>query len=233
MQINCIVIEDEPLASKKLIGFINKVGYLELCKSFDNAIDAISYVKEKSIDLIFLDIQMEEFTGIQFLETVKERPKVIITTAYEKYALKGYEFNVIDYLLKPFTFDRFLQSVEKVYKSSNNELTSKSNNSIFVKTEYRLEKIEIDQILFIEGMSEYLGIVTTQKRIMTLQNFSTITKILPDDNFFRVHKSYIVAIDKIKSIERNRIRIGDKIIPISDTYKDAFYSKLKDKNIII
>jgi two-component system, LytTR family, response regulator len=233
VQINCIVIEDEPLASKKLIAFINKVGYLELCKSFDNAIDAISYVKEKSIDLIFLDIQMEEFTGIQFLETVKERPKVIITTAYEKYALKSYEFDVIDYLLKPFTFDRFLQSVEKVYKSSNNELTSKSNNCIFVKTEYRLEKIEIDEILFIEGMSEYLGIVTTQKRIMTLQNFSAITKILPNDNFFRVHKSYLVAIDKIKSIERNRIRIGDKIIPISDTYKDAFYSKLKDKNIII
>jgi DNA-binding LytR/AlgR family response regulator len=233
VQINCIVIEDEPLASKKLIGFINKVGYLKLCEGFDNAIDAISYVKEKSIDLIFLDIQMEEFTGIQFLETVKERPKVIITTAYEKYALKGYEFDIVDYLLKPLTFDRFLQSVEKVYKSANKELTSKSNNSIFVKTEYRLEKIEIDEILFIEGMSEYLGIVTTQKRIMTLQNFNAITKILPDDNFFRVHKSYLVAIDKIKSIERNRIKIGDKIIPISDTYKDAFYGKLKDKNIII
>lgn len=233
MQINCILIEDEPLASKKLIGFINKVGYLKLSESFDNAIDAISYVKEKSVDLIFLDIQMEEFTGIQFLETVKERPKVIITTAYEKYALKGYEFDIVDYLLKPFTFDRFLQSVEKVYKSSNKELTPKSNNSIFVKTEYRLEKIEIDEILFIEGMSEYLGIVTTQKRIMTLQNFSAITKILPDDNFFRVHKSYLVAINKIKSIERNRITIGDKIIPISDTYKDAFYGKLKDKNIII
>lgn len=233
MQINCILIEDEPLASKKLIGFINKVGYLKLSESFDNAIDAISYVKEKSIDLIFLDIQMEEFTGIQFLETVKERPKVIITTAYEKYALKGYEFDIVDYLLKPFTFDRFLQSVEKAYKSSNKELTTKSNNSILVKTEYRLEKIEINEILFIEGMSEYLGIVTTQKRIMTLQNFSAITKILPDDNFFRVHKSYLVAINKIKNIEKNRIKIGDKIIPISDTYKDAFYGKLKDKNIII
>jgi two-component system LytT family response regulator len=233
VQINCIVIEDEPLASKKLIGFINKIGYLKLCESFDNAIDAISFLKENSIDLIFLDIQMEEFTGIQFLETVKERPKVIITTAYEKYALKGYELDVVDYLLKPFTFDRFLQSVEKVFKSSNKELTPKSKNSIFVKTEYRLEKIKIDEILFIEGMSEYLGIVTTQKRILTLQNFSAITKILPDDNFFRVHKSFLVAIDKIKSIERNRIKIGDKIIPISDTYKDAFYSKLKDKNIII
>ncbi len=233
MQINCIVIEDEPLALKKLIGFINKVGYLKLCKSFDNAIDAIGYLKETSIDLIFLDIQMEEFTGIQFLETVKERPKVIITTAYDKYALKGYELDVVDYLLKSFTFDRFLQSVEKVSKSTNNQLNSISNSCIFVKTEYRLEKIEIDTILYIEGMSEYLGIVTTQKKIMTLQNFSTIAKILPDNNFVRVHKSYLVAIDKIKSIERNKIKINDKIIAISDTYKDMFFNKLKNRNIIL
>ena len=164
MQINCIVIEDEPLALKKLIGFISKVGYLKLCESFDNAIDAISYLKENSIDLIFLDIQMEEFTGIQFLETVKERPKVIITTAYDKYAVKGYELDVVDYLLKPFTFDRFIQSIEKISAIQTNGLTSTSNNCIFVKTEYRLEKIEINDILYIEGMSEYLGIVTKQKR---------------------------------------------------------------------
>ena len=233
MQINCIIIEDEPLASKKLIKFINKVGYLKLCENFDNAIDAISYLKEESIDLIFLDIQMEDFTGIQFLETVKERPKVIISTAYEKYALKGYELDVVDYLLKPFTFNRFLLSVEKMSKRTNIELTSISNNCIFVKTGYRLEKIEIDEILYVEGMSEYLGIVTTQKRIMTLQNFNTIAKILPSDNFVRVHKSYLVAIDKIKSIERNRIKINDKILAISDTYKDEFYNILKKKNIIL
>jgi DNA-binding LytR/AlgR family response regulator len=233
VQINCIVIEDEPLALKKLIGFIDKVGCLKLCESFDNAIDAISYLKENSIDLIFLDIQMEEFTGIQFLETVKERPKVIITTAYDKYAVKGYELDVIDYLLKPFTFDRFIQSIEKVSAIQTNGLTSTSNNCIFVKTEYRLEKIEINDILYIEGMSEYLGIVTTQKRIMTLQNFNSISKILPDNNYVRVHKSYLVAIDKIKSIERNKIKISDKIIPISDTYKDKFFDKLKKKNIIV
>lgn len=233
MQINCIVIEDEPLALKKLIGFIDKVGNLKLCESFDNAIDAISYLKENSIDLIFLDIQMEEFTGIQFLETVKERPKVIITTAYDKYAVKGYELDVVDYLLKPFTFDRFIQSIEKASAIQTNGLTSTSNKYIFVKTEYRLEKIDLNDILYIEGMSEYLGIVTLQKRIMTLQNFNSITKILPDDNYVRVHKSYLVAIDKIKSIERNRIKISDKIIPISDTYKDIFFDKLKKKNIII
>ena len=233
MQINCIIIEDEPLALKKLIGFISKVGYLKLCESFDNAIDAISFLREKSIDLIFLDIQMEEFTGIQFLKTVKDRPKVIITTAYDKYAVKGYELDVIDYLLKPFTFDRFIQSIEKVSAIQTNGLASTSNKCIFVKTEYRLEKIEINDILYIEGMSEYLGIVTIQKRIMTLQNFGAIAEILPDDNFVRVHKSYLVAIDKIKSIERNRIKINDKIIALSDTYKEMFFDKLKKKNIII
>jgi DNA-binding LytR/AlgR family response regulator len=226
MQINCIAIEDEPLALKKLTGFINKIEYLRLSKTFDNAIDAISYLKENSVDLIFLDIQMEEFTGIQFLETIKQRPKVIITTAYDKYAVKGYEFDVADYLLKPFTFERFVQAVERVFNNVKEKLTLASNDYLFVKTEYRLEKIKVSEILYIEGMNEYLRIVTEDKKVMTLQNFKSIVKMLPKNNFIRVHKSYIVAIDKIESIERNRIKIQKMIIPISDSYNEIFFNKI-------
>ncbi len=226
MQINCIAIEDEPLALKKLTGFINKIEYLRLSKTFDNAIEAISYLKGNSVDLIFLDIQMEEFTGIQFLETIKQRLNVIITTAYDKYAVKGYEFDVVDYLLKPFTFERFVQAVEKVSNNITEKLTPISNDYIFIKTEYRLEKIKVSEILYIEGMNEYLRIVTGDKKIMTLQNFKSMEEMLPKNNFFRVHKSYIVAIDKIESIERNRIKIQNMIIPISDSYKDLFFNKI-------
>lgn len=226
MQINCIVIEDEPLAIKKLTGFIHKVEYLQLSRTFDNAIDAISYLKENPVDLIFLDIQMEEFTGIQFLETIKQRPKVIITTAYDKYAVKGYELDVADYLLKPFTFERFIQSVEKMHKTLSEKQTPVSADYIFVKTEYRLEKIKVSTILYVEGMNEYLQIVTEEKKIMTLQNFKSIEEVLPKNNFVRVHKSYLVAIDKVESIERNRIKIQKMLIPISETYKEAFFSKI-------
>jgi len=224
MQIKAIVIEDEPLAVKKLENFIEKIDYLELSGTFDNAIEAISYLKTNVVDLIFLDIQMEELTGIQFLETIKQRPKVIITTAYDKYALKGYELDVCDYLLKPFTFERFVKAVEKVYSEQwKNEVP---NDSIFIKTEYRLEKIKQSEILYIEGMSEYLRVVTLDKKIMTKQNFKYFEDILPKSHFIRVHKSYMIAIDKIENIERHRIKIKETFIPISETYRDAFYAKI-------
>jgi two-component system LytT family response regulator len=226
MRIKSIVIEDEPLALKKLVSFIDKIEYLEIAKTFDNAIEAISYLKSNDIDLIFLDIQMEEFSGIQFLETLNQRPKVIITTAYDKYALKGYELDVFDYLLKPFTFERFIKAVDKVFKSKLEKPASVSNDSIFVKTEYKLVQIKISEILYIEGMSEYLRLVTSNKKIMTKQNFKNIEAILPKINFVRVHKSYMIAIDKIENIERNRIKINDMFIPISDSYKDIFYDKI-------
>lgn len=226
MQIKVIVIEDEPLALKKVVGFIEKIDHLTIVKTFDNAIEAISFLKSNTVDLIFLDIQMEEFTGIQFLEAVKQRPKVIITTAYDKYAIKGYELDVADYLLKPFTFERFLQAVERVSSTHSETQTNSAIDFIFVKTEYRLEKLNLSEILYIEGMSEYLRVVTSNKKIMTLQNFKSLEEQLPKTNFARVHKSYIVALDKIENIERNRIKIEEMLIPISDTFKDGFYNKI-------
>jgi two-component system LytT family response regulator len=232
MQINCIAIDDEPLALSKIEGFISKVPELKLIRTFDNAIEAIGWLKENNADLIFLDIQMEQLTGIQFLETAGPNSRIILTTAYDQYAIKGFELNVTDYLLKPFSFQRFLQSVNKVMeyftkKSENQNSTTESDSFIFIKTEYRLERVDINSILYIEGMKDYLRIICTDKKIMTLQSFSKIEESLPEKKFCRVHKSFIVAIDKIKSVERGVILIADQRIPVSNTYKDSFFSKIK------
>ena len=158
---------------------------------------------------------------------------MIITSAYDEYALKGYELDVVDYLLKPFTFERFLKSVDKVYNQLNSLESNNSNDFLFVKTEYRIEKVEIKDILFIQGMKDYLQIHTIDRKIMTLQTFKNLLEILPQIDFQRVHNSYIVSISKIDNIERNRIRIGKDLIPISDSYKDKFYGILKEKKILI
>jgi two-component system, LytTR family, response regulator len=232
MQINCIAIDDEPLALTKLEGFIKKVPVLNLIRTFDNAIEAIGWLKENNAGLIFLDIQMEHLTGIQFLEATGTKSRIIITSAYDQYALKGFELDVTDYLLKPFSFQRFLQAVNKVMeyysqKADQIMLQSENESYIFVKTEYRLERIDLDKILFIEGMKDYLRIICTDQKIMTLQSFAKLEESLPAKRFCRVHKSYIVAIDKIKSVERGVIIIADRRIPVSNTYRENFFSKIK------
>ncbi len=232
MKINCIAIEDEPLALNKIKDFIEQIDYLNLLEGFNNAIDAIGYLKKNSVDLIFLDIRMKKLSGIHFLESLSNKPKVIITSAYDVYALKGYELDVADYLLKPFTFERFLKSVDKVYDQLIG-VHNTVNDYIFIKTEYRIEKIELKDILYVQGMKDYLQIHTADKKIMTLQTFKKLLEILPETEFQRIHNSYIVAISKIENIERNRIRIGDNLIPISDSYKDKFYEILKKRKILI
>lgn len=231
MQINCIAIDDEPLALSKLVSFINKVPDIKLIKTFDNAIEAVGWLKENRTDLIFLDIQMEQLTGIQFLEATGTTSRIIITSAYDQYAIKGFELNVTDYLLKPFSFQRFVKAINKVmdYFSQHNDFRKENGNNesyIFVKTEYRLERIDLDSILYIEGMKDYLRIICRDKKVMTLQSFSKLEEILPSSNFCRVHKSFIIAIDKIKSIERGVIIIADQRIPVSNTYKDTFFKKI-------
>jgi two-component system LytT family response regulator len=223
--IKCIIIEDEPLAIKKLVNYINKLPTLNLLETFDSAISAIGFLKANSIDLIFLDIEMKELTGIQLLESINTKSKVIITTAYEKYAIKGFELQVSDYLLKPITFERFIKACDKVIQDLGQQV-SNEHCKIFVKTEYRLEGINTSDILYIEGMGDYRRIVTTQKKIMTLQSFKELTDILPTDKFFRVHNSYIVSLDRIEKIERNRITINEKLIPISESFGKEFYNKL-------
>jgi len=225
----CIIIEDEPLALKRTSDFVSKIPFLNLIGTFDNSINGLFYLKSNKVDLLFLDINMDELSGIELLESSKIVSQVIITTAYQEYALKGYELNVTDYLLKPFTFDRFLKAVNKAQENLAKGISDAPPDFIFVKTEYRLEKIMLNEIVYIEGMRDYRRIHTVNKRVMTLQNFSEFEKIIPPSIVCRVHKSYMVALNKIVSIERNRIKIADQLIPISETYKEVFFQFVHNK----
>lgn len=225
----CIIIEDEPLALEKTKDFVNKVPFLHLSATFDNALTGLTYLNNNKVDLLFLDINMDELSGIELLESSKINSQVIITTAYQEYALKGYELQITDYLLKPFTFNRFLQAVNKAQENLSRRTSNAQPDFIFVKTENRLEKIMLNEIVYIEGMRDYLRIHTVNKKIMTLQNFSELEKLIPPNVLCRVHKSYMVALNKIDSIERSRIKIADQLIPISETYKDVFFQLINSR----
>jgi DNA-binding LytR/AlgR family response regulator len=246
VKINCIAIDDEPLALDIIRDYASKVPFLNLIRTFDNALESLDFLKQNKVDLLFLDIQMDDLTGIQLLNVIKQKPLVIFTTAYDKFAIQGYELDALDYLLKPISFERFLRAVDKAYDRliprmevppSSDNGNKNSNNPgnedfFFVKTEFHLEKVKFADILYIEGMGDYLLIQTVAGRIMTLQNFKKIEDVLPQGCFQRVHKSYIVALNKINKIERNRIYINQKIIPISDTYKKSFYEVLEGKKLV-
>lgn len=247
MKLNCIAVDDELLALKKIQRFAEKIDYLNLLGTFDNALSTFSFLRENKIDLIFLDIQMDEFTGIQLLETLKDPPHVILTTAYDEYALKAYELDVVDYLLKPIPFERFVKAVEKVYarylkdqnqqqqlSPQNNENAQKSDKPdyTFIKSGNKTVKVYFNKILYIEGQRDYLQIHTEDSKIMTLLNFKKIQELLDPQRFIRVHKSYLIAVDKIDYIENNAIRIKEKLIPVSSTYKVAFFNLLNKKNFI-
>jgi DNA-binding LytR/AlgR family response regulator len=242
MELNCIAIDDEPLALEIITAYIEKVPFLKLLKTFGNAIDSIDFIKKNKVDLMFLDIEMESLTGIQLIHAMKDPPEVIFTTAYDSYAVESFELDAADYLLKPISFERFVKSVDKVYnkfispkpKTEPHTHASKtgSGNFIFVKTENRLQKVAFNEILFIEGQGDYLKIVTVNAKIMTLQNFKKFETTLPSENFIRVHKSYLVALNKIESISRNRIKIGNTLIPVSDSYKNAFYEAIGKKGLL-
>lgn len=227
--ISCIIIEDEPLAMERTRSFVLKTPYLDLRATFENALSALDFLRKHQIDLLFLDINMDELSGIEFLESTDLNSQVIFTTAYQQYALKGYELNITDYLLKPFTFQRFLQAVNKVHLTLH---PANTNNigSVFIKTENRLENVRFSDIIYIEGMRDYRRIHTTTKSIMTLQNFKELEQLIPSHIICRVHKSYMVALDKIESIEKGRIKIHKKSIPISASYRDHFHQLIKSKS---
>jgi DNA-binding LytR/AlgR family response regulator len=226
---SCVIIEDEPLALEKTRDFVLKVPFLNLAATFDNALTGLTYLNNNKVDVLFLDINMDELSGIELLESSRITSQVIITTAYQEYALKGYELQITDYLLKPFTFNRFLQAVNKAQENIVKKIAEPQPEFIFVKTENRLEKIMIDDIVFIEGMRDYRRIHTVSTKVMTLQNFSEFETLIAASQVCRVHKSYMVALNKIKSIERGRIKIADQLIPISDTYRDAFFQIINSK----
>lgn len=236
-KITCYIIDDEPLAREILEDYIAKVPFLDLKGSFMSPLEATGKIKVDSPDLIFLDINMPDLDGLSFIPMLNPKPMIILTTAYDQYALKAFELEVKDYLLKPFSFERFYKSVVRLFQDQNIQQqpekagigyeTAKEADYIFLKVGHRVQKLAEQDIIYIEGMKDYLRIHTTSEKIMTLLNFAKLEELLPASKFARVHRSYMVAIDKIDHIEKNRIRIAKQIIPISTTYKEGFFKKLK------
>ena len=231
--LKCIIIDDEPLAVKLLADYATKTEGIEAVAQFTNPITAIQALEEHQPDFIFLDVQMPELSGIQFAKIVKGKYPVILTTAYEQYALQGYELDVVDYLLKPISLERFQQAVLKLQERQTSPAlnpslpTASAKNYIFVKSGYKTIRIDLTDILYLEGLSDYVRIQTTEESILTLDTMKHLVKELPGDRFMRVHRSYIVALDKIEFIERNRIIIQEKYIPISATYQEEFWQRIK------
>ncbi len=235
----CIIVDDEPLAIKKLERLLKKVLFIKVEKTLNGSVAALKYMQTEEPDLVFMDVMMEDINGLTAIEMMKSRPIIILTTAYENYALKAYEMDICDYLLKPFDFNRLYKACLKAHdcflnKNNNNNASADSDNRdfIFIKTAYKHQKLCFSDILYIQGMRDYLRIFTTTGNLMVLQSFQELEANLPKDMFYRVHKSFLVSIPKIESIEKKRIYIKNEIIPISDSYFDDFMIYLKNKQII-
>lgn len=236
MGLKCLIVDDKPLAIDILADYIRKIPFLELSATTTNPIEGLSIMREQNIDLVFLDIQMPELSGLQFIKIAGKQSKVVLTTAYSEYALDGYEHDVLDYLLKPIAFDRFYRAAEKVLQTFSTSDASKvlpalspvnvqSENTtyLFVKTEHRIQRVNLEEILYIEGLQNYVSIQTATERIMSLQTLKRIGEQLPPKDFVRVHKSFIVALKHITYIERSRVFISETMIPVGNSYREGFY----------
>ncbi|MCI0750609.1 MAG: LytTR family DNA-binding domain-containing protein [Flammeovirgaceae bacterium] len=230
-RIQTIVVEDEPLAQEGLLNYAKQVEFLSVVKVCEDALEANQVLSKHKVDLMFLDIQMPKITGIDFLRSLKNPPMVIMTTAYPNFALQGYELDVIDYLVKPFPFDRFLKAVNKAndfYQIRNRgaETNVGKQNYFFVKCDYRYEKIRFDEVVYVEGMENYIVIYTHTKKFMTLLKMKTIEDTLPPNDFIRIHKSFIVSIAAITSVDGNEVIAGGKRLPVSRERKKEILARL-------
>lgn len=234
MKVKCILTDDEPLARKGLRGYVERVEFLELQAECSNAIQLNNVLKETKTDLLFLDIEMPHLSGLDFLAGLSDPPFVILTTAYEKYALKGYEFHVADYLLKPISFQRFLKSVNTVYGLLEKErtLSSPIPDFLFVRTYKQLKKIRLEDILFIESMENYILIHTPCAKEVVNSSLKQMLASLPADRFRQVHRSYIANLQKVEAIAGNELRIGSAWIPIGRNMRDEVVNRLTGNHLL-
>ncbi|HAO46150.1 MAG TPA: LytTR family DNA-binding domain-containing protein [Ferruginibacter sp.] len=224
----CMVIDDEPLALNVLADYIRQTDGLELVDITTSPIKGLQRIQNNEVDLVFLDIQMPELTGIQVMKIIDQRCKVILTTAYPEFALEGYEYNVVDYLLKPVSFERFTKAVQKLPAVVNTgPVKTMPQDYFFVKSEYKLLRIDISQVLYFEALRDYVAIHTADgNKVLTLQSLSSFEKELPAHLFSRIHKSYLISLSKISFIEKNRVVINNRFLPIGETYKTTFLQKI-------
>lgn len=223
--IRCLVVDDEPIAQDILVGYIRQIDNLELAGTCINAIEANNFLQKESIDLILLDIEMPQVNGLNFLANLENPPKVIITTAYRDFAVEGFELNVVDYLLKPIPIERFIKAVQKIESNSNEDIGN--DPYIYLKADKKMVQIMLNDVLYIEGLSNYVKIHLTDRMIISYQKLSYLEKILPNKDFLRIHRSFIVARSKISSFTPAFIEVGDVEIPIGGNYKNDVLEKLK------
>ena len=235
MKIKCLVIDDEPLARDLMRSHIEKLENFEIIAECGDAMKALQALRNNTVDLMFMDIQMPQITGIEFLKTLKHPPKVIITTAYREYALDGFELDVVDYLLKPITFNRFLKAVNKYYQLTQEEnkntipattMPQQEDAFIYVKENKKVIKVHLSEILYVEGLSEYVQIYTGNKKIVTKTSMTHMTEKLPQADFMRIHKSFIVSLSKIEAFTTNSIEVPGKELPIGRSYKNSVLETL-------
>lgn len=225
--LNCLIVDDEPLALDLMESYVNKTPFLQLAGRCNSAIAAMEAIRTTPVDLIFLDIQMPELNGLEFSKMISDTTKIIFTTAFQQYALDGFKVNALDYLLKPISYQEFLQAANKALKwfeLIRGQSQPEAPDSIFIKTEYKLMQIFLNEILYVEGLKDYVKIYLDNgaEPILSLMSMKSVEERLPSGKFMRVHRSFIVQLDKIKTIERNRIVFGKAHIPISDSYKEQF-----------
>lgn len=232
MILRCAIVDDEPLALGLLESYVKKTPFLQLVGSYSSAVQAMKEIPEQKVELLFLDIQMPELNGLEYSKTVDSRTRIIFTTAFDQYAIDGYRVNALDYLLKPISYTDFLQAVDKALKWFELSQKTEEKTSIFVKSDYKLVQIELKNILYIEGLKDYIKIYVegTPKPILSLMSMKAMEELLPSSKFMRVHRSFIVQKDKIRVIDRGRIVFDKTYIPISDSYKQTFQDFLDERS---
>ena len=233
MPIRCLVIDDEELARLLLDNYISRLANLHLVGQCKDPLEAIQIMQQEPVDLLFLDIQMPGLTGIEFLRTLNEKPLVIFTTAYPDYAIEGYSLDVIDYLLKPFSFERFVKSVNKASELLQLRSTANMNNPasevkdhILVKSEHKIHRIKYDDIRYIQSMREYVAYYLPTGRILSLNSLKSLEEELPADRFIRIHKSYIISMEKVDTLEGNLVHIGKEKLPIGASYREVVLERI-------
>lgn len=240
MNYTCIAVDDEFPATKVIESFVAKIPDLELLNTFTKASDALKFLSEVEVDILFLDIQMPEINGIEFSQSLRQQPKIIFTTAYDKYAVEGFNLDAVDYLLKPFSYDRFVKAVNKAVKlialerntdHPAHEINQEKDDFIVIKADYKLHKIKYQEIDYIEGLKAYVSFFVNGKRFITLESLKRLEELLPHDQFMRIHKSYIIPYKKVKSLDGNMIEIEGKKIPIGKSYKESVLEKVFNKGI--
>ncbi len=224
-----IILDDEKPAIKILSAFVEKIPFLDLLLATTNAFEAMELINKENVDLLLSDIEMPDITGIELLNSLETKPLVIFTTAYEQYALKGYELDIVDYLVKPIRFDRFLKGINKanrIFQNHSDKPTPIKEQFLFVKTDYKTIKIPFDHILYIEGLKDYVKIFTEDRMILTRLNLKGIGLKLSNDQFIRIHRSFIINLSKINSFQKSQVSIGQVFLPIGETYKNDLFDKL-------